>query len=304
VAEPALTSAHGPTPVTQRIQALQQQVLVRLSDRLGVVALFACAAALLCAWIPKLCGLVIPLAIVGAFVGLSGLVLVLSVAQQRLLLPIAAAAGPVVFLLAAWFFPVVLGPAYMASRAKGSVDPTAIRAVPIEGSFNSSSPLDPEWVDATKASLQLGQVNVQVMNVSIRRAEAVKSVTGKRIPPGNYCFVRIRTQEQVAASQFSVNRSQSRSSPIEDAALTLTGIENRNYELHGVLKVEAVDKQRKGLAFPVSFQDHVFLFEAPAARPDHLRLEIAADAWGGEGAFRFTIPRSMITDERGKPGRS
>src|SRR5262249_43763447 len=251
-----------------------------------------------------LCGLVIPLAIVGAFVGLSGLVLVLYVAQKRFFLPIAAAAGPVIFLLAAWFFPELLGPAYMASRAKGSVDPTAIRAVPIEGSFHSSGPLDPEWVDASKASLQLGQVNVQVMNVSIRRAEAVKSATGKRIAPGDYCFVRIRTQEQVAASQFSVNRSQTHSSPIEEAVLSLTGSENKSYELRGVLKVEAVGKQRKGLAFPVSFQDYVFLFEAPAARPDHLRLEIAGDAWGGEGAFRFTIPRSMITDERGKPGRS
>jgi hypothetical protein len=237
-------------------------------------------------------------------VGLSGLAFVLYVTQKRLFLPIAAAAGPVVFLLAAWFFPEFLGPGYMASRAKGSVDPTAIRAVSIEGNFQSSGPLDPEWVDASKASLQLGQVNVQVMSVSIRRAEAVKSAAGKGIAAGDYCFVRIRTQEQVATSQFTVNRAQTHSSPIEDAVLTLTGSENKSYELHGVLKVEAVEKQRKGLAFPVSFQDHVFLFEAPAARPDHLRLEIAADPWGGEGAFRFTIPKSMITDERGKRGRS
>jgi hypothetical protein len=206
-------------------------------------------------------------------------------------------------LLTALFLPEYLGSAYLASRTKGGVDPAVIRAIPLDGSFDRSASLDPEWVDATKASLQLGQVNVQVLSVSFRRADAVQSAAGKKIAPGNYCFVRIRTQEQVAAGQFSAKRSQTHSSHVEDARLTLTGSQDRSYECHGFLKVEAVDKQRKGPAFPVSVQDHVFIFEAPAARPGHLRLEIAAEAWGGEGAFRFTIPGSMITDERGRPGR-
>src|SRR5262249_37325249 len=52
------------------------------SDCLGMGALFLCLAALLCAWFPRLCGLVIPLAVAGALVGLSALVFVLYAAQK------------------------------------------------------------------------------------------------------------------------------------------------------------------------------------------------------------------------------
>jgi hypothetical protein len=264
-------------------------------------ALFLCLAALLCAWFPRLCGLVIPLSVAGALVGLSALVLVLFVAQKRLFPPIAGAAGSAGILLAASFFPEFLGPVYMASRAKGVGDPTITRAVPIKGSPAS---LDPEWVDATKASLQLGQANLQVMSVSIRRAGAAKTSSGRKIAPGAYCFIRLRTQAAVAAGEFSAKRPQTESSRYEDSRLKLTGSADKSYEFRGVLKVEAVDKQHERSAFPVSFQDHVFVFEAPAAQPNYLRLEIAAEALGGKGAFRFTIPGSMIIDERGKPGRS
>jgi hypothetical protein len=236
--------------------------------------------------------------------GLSGLVLVLYVAQKQLFRPLAGAAGSTMILLAASFFPNLLGPAYVTSRGKGGVDPMTIRAIPIGGSHESSASLDADWVDATKASLQLGPVNVQVVGVLIRRADAVKSSSNKQIAPGDYCFVRIRTQEQVAAGQFSAKRSQTHESHIEDASLKLTDSAAKSHELQGVLKAEVMDKQLKGPAFPVSFQDHVFIFEAPASRPNSLRLEIDAKAWGGKAALRFAIPGSMITDERGKPGRS
>ena len=305
LAKPAIRPASGSTRVTSLQKAGQRpQPGARWSHRLGIGALFLCVAALFCAWVPRLSILVIPLSVAGVLVGLSGLLLVLYAAEKRLFPVLAGAAGSSAILLTALYFPEHLGSVYMASRAKRGVDPAVIRAVPIEGSFHSSAPLDADWVDAAKASLQFGQVNVQVLGVTIRRAEGVKSSAGKRLPAGNYCFVRIRTQEQVAAIQFAANRSQAHGSPIEGALLKLTGSENKSYELHGVVKVEAVDKQRRGPAFPMSFQDHVFIFEAPAARPDHLRLEIAAEAWGGEGAFRFSIPGRMIRDERGKPGRS
>jgi len=296
-AEPALIPARGPTPVTRLVRAAHRsQPFASWSDQLGTGALISCLAAMLCAWIPRLCGLVIPLSVVGVIVGLSCLVLVSYAERNRLFVPTAGAAGSAVILLAALFFPEFLGPVYLASRDKGDGDPTIIRAIPIEGSPAS---LDPEWVDATKASLQQGQVNLQVTRVSIRRAGAAKSASGKKIAPGEYCFVRLRTQAVVAASEFTAKPVQAQSSSDEDARLTLTDSAAKAYELHGVLENEAGDKKRKGPTFPVSFQDHVFVFEAPAARPNYLRLEIASEAWGGKGAFRFTIPGSMIIDERG-----
>jgi hypothetical protein len=297
LAELGPSTVRGSTAVTSLHKAGQRpQLGARRSDRLGMGALLSCGTALLCAWIPKLCGLVIPLSVAGAIVGLSALVLELYAAQKRLFLPFVGTAGSAVMLLAASIFPGFLGPVYMASRAKGDGNATVIRAVPIAGSRAS---LDPEWVDATKASLQLGQINVQVTGVAIRRAGATKISSGKRIAPGEYCFVQLRTQGVVAASEFSAKLPQTQSSLDEVGRLKLTGSADKNYEFHGVLEVEAVDRQRERRAFPVSFQDHVLVFEAPAAEPNYLRLEIAAEAWGGKGAFRFTLPGSMIIDERG-----
>jgi len=140
---------------------------------------------------------------------------------------------------------------------------------------------------------------VRVMGVAIRRAGAAGASSGKRIPPGEYCFVRIRTQGVVAATEFSAKLPVTQNSRYEDGHLKLTGSADKHYEFHGVLDVEGVDKQRERRAFPVIFQDQVFVFEAPAGQPSYLRLEIAAEAWGGKGAVRFTIPGSMIVDERG-----
>src|SRR5262245_48162462 len=58
------------------------------------------------------------------------------------------------------------------------------------------------------------------MSVSIRLAGAAETATGKKLTPGNYCFVRIRTQEFVAADEFSANRSETLTSQIESASLT------------------------------------------------------------------------------------
>jgi hypothetical protein len=40
--------------------------------------------------------------------------------------------------------------------------------------------------------------------------------------------------------------------------------------------------------------DDVLVFRAVSAT-SALRLELPAEAWGGQGVFRFTIPASMVT---------
>ena len=300
-AEAAPSQEEGSASNSQLVSAEQQPRLhARRSDRLGLGGLFLCGAALACAWVPVLCSFVIPLAVVGTLLGLAGLVLVLLHDRRRLLLPVAGAAAPVIVLFAALFLPALLGPTYLASRAADSTDLTTIRVISLGGS-DSSVPVDPNWVDASKASLQQGQLNIQVMSVSIRREEEAKSPSGKKAAPVEHCYVRVRTQAVVASSEFSAKQPQAQSS--EAAGIQLTDSADKVYQLQGVQEVEPVDKQRKGSAFPVSFHDHVFMFDAPAARPNYLYLEIPAETWGGKGAFRFTIPGSMIHDERGKPGR-
>jgi hypothetical protein len=302
-AEVAPGPEEGPALDSQPVGAVRKLRLpLRRSDRLGLGGLFLCGAALVCVWVPVLCVFVIPLALVSTLIGLAGLALVLLDDRRRLSFPIAGAAVPIVVLFAALFFPTLLGPTFLASRAKTSADRADIHVIPLRGDDSSVS-ADPNWVDASKASLQLGQLNIQVMSVSIRSEEPAESPSGKKATPVEHCFVRVRTQAVVAASEFSAKRSQSQSSNSEAPRIQLTGSGDKTYELQGVQEVEPIDKKRKGTAFPVSIQDHVFMFEAPAARPNYLFLEIPADTWGGKGAFRFTIPGSMINDLRGKPGR-
>jgi hypothetical protein len=57
----------------------------------------------------------------------------------------------------------------------------------------------------------------------------------------------------------------------------------------------------------VAVEDQVFVFEASTTGLEALRLEVPAEAWSQQGSFRFTIPISMIQDERsrlsGRPGQ-
>jgi hypothetical protein len=77
----------------------------------------------------------------------------------------------------------------------------------------------------------------------------------------------------------------------------LTDGTGKAYRLCDVQEIAALPNERRSSVFPVDFQDRVLVFEAPT-RPEDLRLELAAEAWGGKGAFRFSIPGSMIHDER------
>jgi hypothetical protein len=56
--------------------------------------------------------------------------------------------------------------------------------------------------------------------------------------------------------------------------------------------------------FPVLYQDMVFVFDAPPPGRKYLHLEIPTTPWGGKGAFRFTIPASLIREKgEGPAGR-
>jgi hypothetical protein len=258
-----------------------------------MAALLSTGAALLCASAPSLCRFVLPLATLGLLLGVAGLALVLSQGRTRLLFPSAGTgfAGGVLF--TALLFPGLLGPVFLASRAGDALDARVIRTVPLPGKLGTIGAAGRESVDASGAALQLGKINLRVVSASIRRVTSKSSFT-KKIPPGDYHFIRLRMQQVDAAKGSAAG------SGLEKSVPSLKNNSGETYRLSDVQEVGPAPGPRKSSGFPVAFQDQVLVFEAPANLED-LYLEVPAEQWGGKGTFRFTIPRSMIQDERAAP---
>jgi hypothetical protein len=264
----------------------------------GVGALLATGAALLCGLVPALCGLVVPLGVVGLLLGLVSL-FVPGRRRFRQLYPVAGTMAAGAVLVIALVSPDLLGPVYLASQLRETVDPTRIRVVPLPGQA-SAGLTDPEWVDAGQAALQQGGLYVQVLSATIRSVP-VKSTPGKKSVPVQRLFVCLRTQQSETAV-FAANPSATPGPRPDKASPKLTDSTGKVYALLDVQEAAAaVDKKRKANVFPVAVHDEVFVFEAPAPGLDYLHLEVPAAAWGGSGAFRFTIPGTMIRNEMAGP---
>jgi len=170
----------------------------RWLEPLGVLALLAGGTALLCASAPVLCRFVLPLGVLAFLLGAAGLVRVFALGRHRLLFPIAGTTVAGLLLATAMLFPSLLGPAFAVSRAKEPIDPVAIRVVPLAGKPGSAGTESPDWVDASRAALQEGTINVQVISASVRHV-GPKSPSTSKVPPGDYHFIRLRTQHVDAA---------------------------------------------------------------------------------------------------------
>jgi hypothetical protein len=265
----------------------------RWVDPLGVAALLAGGAALVCASVPSLCNFVVPLSAGGLVLGLAALLLVLSQGWFRLPFAIAGTAAGAGVLATALWFPDLLGPAYLASREKDEADPTAIHVVAFAASRGNPPPVDPEWVDASRAALQQGRLRVQVMAASVRAVKA-GAAPAKDMPPGRYLVIRLRKQQPEAARRpqpSGADLSAEKPSP------RLTDPTGKVYPQRHVQEV-AAPTARRSAPFPVQSQEIEFVFEAPPPGVKSLRLEVPVAVWGGTGAFRFTIPGAMVREER------
>ena len=183
------------------------------------------------------------------------------------------------------------------------MDPVAIRAMPLPGSAETMGPADAAWVDASRAALQQGPMQVQVLSASIPSVKTKSSPT-KTVAPPEHLYIRLRTHHAEAAGEFTTTRTQGPSHSSERTRPTLKDNTGRVYQPRDIQEVAAADNKRKSALFPVSVHDEVLVFEAPPSGVESLHLELPAEAWGRKGAFRFTIPGSMIEDKRSSPAGS
>jgi hypothetical protein len=239
-----------------------------------------------------LCGLVVPLAGAGALLGLVGLVRVPRGGRARAV-PVGAAAAGAAVLLAALLAPGLLGPTYRLSRQRGPADSAAVRVVPLRLRDRGDPALrDPDWVDASKASLQQGRVRVQVLSAAVAPVDPEAARRDDALPP-RCLFIRLRVHRAGAGHGGGPPPLGKLRPALADAA----GAALRRHEAAETDEPRVVNSD----VFPTSYHDEVFAFDAPPPGAKSLRLEVPAAAWGGAGALHFTIPAGMIRQGNQSP---
>jgi hypothetical protein len=287
-----------PVGVPAREEAEERPARFPWLDPLGVVALLLGGSALLCAALTALGGWVVPLALVGLLTGGAAVVRARASDRARLLFTAAGAATGGAVLGAALLCPGLLGPSYRAFREQTTDDPAAIHVVPLPGSPASVAAESPDWVDASRAALRQNGLSLQVVDAWV--GPRTPAAGAPNTAPREEClFISLRVQQ--VRDPTAGGPPGSPPPPRDTAhAPTLTDDTGQAYQPR---KGPERDQGFTARGMPVTVRDEVLAFEPPPAGREYLRLEVPAAGWGRPGAFRFTIPGTMIRRPAPGPGR-
>jgi hypothetical protein len=282
-------------------------------DPLGQGALALGGAALLCAFVTRLGGLVVPLSALGLAWGLAVLVLT-GAARGARLWPAAGAALSGLLLVA------VLAPGFDTlfggSRRAAVLDPGALRVVPLTGHAIPDGVANAEWVDAGQAAVQMGDVGVQVVSATVGPVE-VRPAPGRRAVSGEKVLtVRLKSQ-RVGGTLKLTGEDDAESAPkYQRPQVKLTDETGKVYREQPAVPTfgpaappwtppfaapwaaaKAGGPPLPVAAAPGAAVEEVYVFEAPPAAVKALRLEVPAAAWGYTGAFKFKVPIPLTPPE-------
>lgn len=247
----------------------------RVANVAGTLALLLGGAALLCAAATPLCGLVRPLAALGLATGVIGWLLG---RRSWRLMPAAGTLMTGGVLGVALLAPSLLGPTYERTRYQRT-GPPVLRAIPLKGAPALAEV--PEWVDGRRYALHYGNLEVQVVSVSIGPLPG--RAADKKAKPVDYLLVRLRARRNLVEKAGSAPADAQHRPKLSDAAGTV-------YALKDSTMILPVRNTRKSSPFPVVIHDEVFAFERPPAGTEGLRIEAPGALWSGSGVFRFTLP--------------
>ena len=266
---------------------------LRFRDRVHPAGLAAClfaGAGLLCAAFAPTAFLSWPLGAVGLLVALAGVLSALG-RPGMLLFPVAGAVLSGAVLTAALVEPGLLGPSYEASRQRSGYDPEAVQVVPLSLDPSGAQNIEADgWADAGRAAVQQGSVRVQLTGAAVG---AVR-LTGPRpkFTKDRYLTVSLRVQHlghggPIDYEHWGLPAVRKAPPPTLEAA----GVKLSPVELSPEPPAGRTDMVS---LFPGKAAEDLLVFPAPA-NVGPMRLELPAQAWGGPGVFRFTIPASMVT---------
>jgi uncharacterized ParB-like nuclease family protein len=310
VLAPAYSALPAATSLPARPSALvataadrlpQPPVVARAPSRasrlglLGPAAFCLGSAALVLGSLPPLDVLTVPLSGAGALLGLLGI----SFAQasgRGMLMSVVGSLVSVPVLVLALFWPTVLNPTHMGTAAAAGPDAGQLLAIPIgkEEGRPIGDAQDPEWVDASKETVQQGDLRVRVLSA------VVKTPDFKELGPGRAArerclLIAVRVYNIGAARRVEYVSWGETAGDALPSRPDLRDNTGKAYPLRdfGAGATLAGHVRRAGVK-PASFVNDVLAFEPVPSNVEYLRLELPAAACGGTGKLRLQIPRWML----------
>lgn len=268
-------------PVIGAVLEADDAAGLTLFDLLGPGAILLGVGAAICAWTGWWPAVVVPLSGAGVLLALVSVALTGGARGSRLWPLSGALVSGVV--LAFVLVPGLSG--VFTSRSK--VPATgAMRVVPLVGHDLPDDVAAAEWVDASRAAVQMDEVGVQVTSATLGPIETFTAPRKKTVTPEKYLVVRIRVQRVAGKLRLKADKEDEPDPVFERPRAILTDEEGKIIK-PAAIGIESDAGPSRGAA------EEVFVFEAPPAAAK-LRLEIPATPWGGTGAFKFALPATMI----------
>ncbi|HKB01223.1 MAG TPA: hypothetical protein VKD90_03340 [Gemmataceae bacterium] len=296
--EPAVGEAPAPGPLPRPSPKSPVRPRARLADDeededglfqlrpAARLALLLTAAALLAAAVAPSADLVRPLATAGLMTGLYA-TRTAWWHGRRLMIPGWVTGIAAVVLLASFVAPGLLGPRY---RTAATPPPAAgVQIVPYPIFAGDPAVRQADWVDAGKAGLRQGIIQVQVIHVWIGPPPKVHGAAGDAVAGDRFLCVRVRVHRFRSGPELGVGKA----APAwaDPGGVTLTDAADRVVARQPGPGWERSDDGAGALA---DAYDTTLLFAVPPAHPKYLRLELSGPGWGGPAPLRFQIPGSMI----------
>ena len=290
------------TPVVVQL-SLPDPVAVRprKANLCGVLSLLLGSVGLLCASLPAVDFLTIPLTAVGLAAGVFGL----AVEQGRRGRVLSALGGIVCLpvLTLALFWPAGLSPSYAWRRAPRPPDPKQFAVIPSRGDHQAelARPAEDDGLEIDEGGIRQGDVQVRVMRAFWGRH--TPPTKGKKVPASVVLTVVVRvsnvgTSGKIHYDSWGVARSGVAHAP------RLRDDRGRSYGLKEPGPSATLSKRFENDDLPAgtAVEDRL-MFPEPAAGAGALTLELPSAAVGAQGAFKFRIARSKILANEPVHGR-
>jgi hypothetical protein len=164
-----------------------------------------------------------------------------------------------------------------------------------QGGMVASQPVaETDWVDASTYAVQKNALRVQVVSAKVGSVE-LKAKAVKRYSPDKLLAIRVRVSYLGVGAPLTYERWADLSRSPSKHPPTLTDNLMHPYTQKAFDPAWSVVGrwEKNSLAVGHDFTE-VLVYPVPAGTIEYLRLQLPASALGGEGEFRFQIPRGMI----------
>lgn len=275
---------------------MPQPLLKRPGALPAAIALASGCLGLALASIPGCAVATIPIAAFGVLAGaLSCLaILMQSPIRSSGILPVIGSGASLSILLAALFFPALLGSTFSEWRSGTVANDAQLLLIPLKPGAGAKLRLDDAGcADASLAAIQQDQVRVRIAEAretTIELTPARSDWNGKK-----FLVVRIHIQ-QIGGRHGLEFYHWGTPSPQKDTALpTLNDAAGNTFhplkfEDNTLIKGQTLHQELHAGAIV----SDLLVFETPPSAPMAYRLTLPAHAWAGCGAFKFLIPESFL----------